>query len=77
MSIAALLGTSSEIPATNSPHNWRLRLVWLQGDLMKKQGLDPSQSYEQAAAQCREEYRNAIGQEPPADLLPPMEAAAA
>lgn len=69
MPISDLLGTSNTIPTTKSPHNWRLRLVWLQGQL-GKDGRDPGATYEEAAAQCRQEYAEAFGEEPPADLLP-------
>lgn len=68
MSLAALLGTFFEIPTTNSPHNWRLRLVFVQGQL-GKDGRDPAQTYPEAARQVRGEYRASFG-EPPADLLP-------
>lgn len=72
MPISDLLGTANEIPTTKSPHNWRLRLVWLQGQL-GKDGKDPGQTYEPAAAQCRQEYEGAFGEPPPEDLLPAEE----
>ncbi len=76
MPIHDLYGTANEIPKTTSPHNWRLRLVWLQGQL-GKDGRDPGETYEEVAAQCRKEYRDAFGEEPPADLLPPAAETAA